>query len=73
VRAQPPRQPTDGPVAVRWADRSADDGVIEVDVTTGGKMERITMSMFNAYRVFGMMALMLEVPLPKAVGKGIKL
>lgn len=44
---------------------------IRVEVTTNGREEAITMSRFNAARVFGALALFLHIPLSKTVGKSI--
>jgi len=66
---QPARGPDDGPVAVR----AGAGGRLEIEVTTADKVQVITVTPFNAFRIFGMMALMLGIKLPAAVGKGIKL
>ncbi len=50
-----------------------DDESLTVSVMRNGTIEHITLSEFNAARVFGMIGLMLGIPLTKAVGKAIKL
>lgn len=64
----PERQPGDGDVKIR-----RHPGAIEVEVTTCHKTESIMMSEYNAWRLFGMLSCMLDLPLPKAVGKAIVL
>ena len=66
---QADRQATDGAVNVR---RIGDDRLM-VAVVNGGAGAAIELSEFNASRIFAMLALMLEIPLPKAIGKAIKL
>lgn len=68
-KTQPPRAPSDGPVSVR----TPTDDVVEIEATTDGKAQAISMSTYNAWRVFGMLALMLGIPLPPATGKAIRL
>lgn len=65
----PERQPNDGEVNLRRLDK----GKIQVSVMTDGNLEGITMSEYNAARVFGILALFLEIPLPKSLAKQIKL
>lgn len=65
----PLRQPSDGPIAVNRPGPEQ----IAIDVTNAGETARIVMSEFNAWRLFGMLALMLEIPLPSTIGKAIKL
>jgi hypothetical protein len=65
----PERQPGDGTASVQ----APTDGVIAISVTTDGEAQAITMSRYNAWRVFGMLALMLGLPLSAKVGKAIKL
>lgn len=69
--SQPERKETDGPMSVRWLDD--DRRVLEISVTNGDKVEAITMSAYNAWRVFGCMAFMLELPLRKDVEASISL
>jgi hypothetical protein len=66
---QPPRQPCDGAVSVNL---SPDDEVI-VNVTPNGNEQAIVMSEYNAWRVFGMLALVLGVSLPRKIANSIKL
>lgn len=66
---QPPRTPSDGAVSVRHPT----DDIIEIEVTTNGVTSNISMSTYNATRVFAMLSLMLRIPLSTAVGKAIKL
>lgn len=66
---QPARLPVDGEVAVR----RLDDDRIAIVVTTNGEEQSIVCSPYNATRVFGVLAVMLGIPLPSALGKAIKL
>lgn len=68
---QAKRQPGDGTAGVERANDGREG--FFVAVTNGGVDERIYMSEFNASRIFAMLALMLEIPLPKTVAKEIKL
>lgn len=61
----PDRLAGDGPVSI---ERTDDDRIV-----LGCDGSTISVSEFNAWRLFGMMALMLEIPLPSKVGKAIKL
>ena len=71
---QPARRPTDGMVEVQRMDNSTlGDDMINIRVTTGGEDHFITCSPFNAWRVFGMLSVMLGIPLPAATGKAIKI
>jgi hypothetical protein len=63
------RQPGDGAVS---ASRPVPDK-LAVTVTTDGKMQSLVMSEYNAARLFGMLALMLEIPLPRAVAKSVQI
>lgn len=65
---QPPRAETDGAVRVWW---DGDD--LCVSCETDGKGQMVKMGEFNAWRIFGMMAVLLKVTLSKKVSKGIKL
>jgi hypothetical protein len=62
------REPDDGQVAVR---RVTDDQGRERLMIVCGE-QAIECSFYNASRIFGMVALFLEIPLSKAVGKAIK-
>lgn len=66
--AQPERKPWDGPVAVQ---RVGD--YIDVQATDNGEKTYLRMSEYNAWRVFAMLAMILGVSLPKALGKSIKM
>ena len=68
VLKMPERLPLDGPVSVR-----NEHSTIVVEVKTDHTTETIHMSEYNAWRVFGMLSLMLRIPLPPATGKAIKL
>lgn len=66
----PLKRESDGTVRIR----RLDDGRIVVTVSEVGRPETcIEMSAFNAWRAFGLLALMLEARLPKALAKAIKL
>src|SRR5262245_29859007 len=64
----PERAPFDGPLSVR---RIGDSIIVEA--TQGALTARVEMSEYNAWRVFGCLALLLEIPLPPSVSKAIKL
>lgn len=71
---QPPRQEGDGVVRVERievAGREVDDILICAENTS--REGSVRMSEYNAWRVFGMLALMLSIPLPPRVGKAIQL
>lgn len=65
---QPARQSFDGPCAVRRIGE-----VIIVESTQNGMTTRVEMSEYNAWRVFGCLALMLEIPLSPSVSKALNL
>lgn len=67
-RQQPARGPEDGPVVVRWI-----GDLLEIEATGAGGTESVIMSQYNAFRIFGMMAMALGIKLPASVAKGIKL
>lgn len=66
----PPRQPDDRSVVVR---REPDERITIGAETVDGRRESFTVSPYNAWRIFGCLSLMLEIPLPKTTGKAIKL
>lgn len=67
----PKREPTDGALTVR---RIAGTGHIElIEERDGHPAAWLIVSEYNAWRLFGMMALILGIPLSKAVAKTIKL
>ena len=61
----PKRIPTDGPVGIRRV------GDHYLALSFDG--HEVTISLYNAARIFGMIALFLEIPLPKKLGAAIKL
>ena len=66
---QAPRLPTDGQVAVTHLD--ADHLILSA--TTDGEDQVLRVSRHNAARLFGLLAVFLEIPLSPKVGKAIKL
>lgn len=64
----PERLPEDGAVGIT----RIDENHLSIDVTTNGEPGSLTMSRFNAARVFGFLAVFLEIPLPAKLGKAIK-
>lgn len=66
---QPDRATNDGPMRVE----RPREGVIVVAVTTDDVEQIITMSEFNAWRVFGCLAFMLGIKLPSKIQKAIQL
>lgn len=63
---QPDRLPDDGSVRVECSGHNHSLVYIEVDG------QNIMMSQYNAWRLFGMLALLLKIPLTRAVAKAIK-
>lgn len=68
---QPPRGPEDGPVNISRV--GVGDGHLVIEATQGGEATSVRMSEYNAWRVFGSLALMLGISLPAKIGKEIKL
>lgn len=66
---QPERGPKDGPVSVN---RAGEGRLVISAANTGEEPRSIEMSEYNAWRVFGSLALMLDIKLPPALGKAIK-
>ena len=69
--AQPPREPGDGSAEV--ARLPIAPSRVTICVETDGERQYITIGEYNAWRVFGMLALILGVDLPKRIAKDIKL
>jgi hypothetical protein len=65
----PARLPDDGLVRVS---RLGDD-FIALDSTHAGKEESLVVSEYNAWRIFGLLSVMLHLPLSKAVNKAIQM
>lgn len=65
----PSRQPKDGAVAVS----RLDSDFIALDATYGGDKESLVVSEYNAWRLFGLLSVMLGLPLTKKVSKAIHL
>lgn len=65
----PDRKASDGSVAVSRVGEDA----IRIEVTTDGQIQVIECSRYNTFRLFGILSVMLEIPLPAKVGKAIKL
>lgn len=66
---QAKRLDTDGSVELR----RTDDGLLELVVVTDCTTSRAVMSEYNASRAYAFLALMLGIPIPKAVSKAIEL
>lgn len=64
----PARAELDGPIRVQRIGES-----LIVEATQGGMTTRVEMSEYNAWRTFGCLALLLEIPLPPHISKAIKL
>ena len=62
----PPRATTDGPVSVTIAPEG-------IRITCADKLgfHSLTLGAFNAWRVLGMLSIVLQLPLKKAAGKAI--
>jgi hypothetical protein len=65
---QPERQPVDGPVEVR-----REGTCIHLSATHDGHHRFMTVTEFNAWRLFVMLALILGVSLPKKLLKSIRM
>jgi hypothetical protein len=63
-RELPERQPADGPIHVTRVTEG-----IAISVTTHGIEQGIVCSEYNAARVLAVLCIMLQVPIPKAIGK----
>jgi hypothetical protein len=61
----PDRAPDDGPISVR---RVAGTEILEISCNG----ESLFVSPFNAWRIFGALALMLDIPLSKNVARTIR-
>lgn len=68
----PARGVSDGPVSIRRISIGPVERVI-LEATQSGKEQAMELSEYNAWRMFGMLSLMLGIPLPAHVGKAIKL
>lgn len=66
---QPAQRDVDGAVSVC---RPQSDTIC-IEVATNGVTESITMGGYNAWRIFGMLSVMLGLPLSKAVAESIQL
>lgn len=66
---QPERTKRDGPMGVVRLDNED----LELYAATDGRVETMTISPFNAWRLLASLAFMLDVKLPAKVEKGIKL
>jgi len=66
------REPDDGQVAVRRVTDDQGRERLMIVCGEGETCQTIECSLYNASRIFGMLAVMLEIPLSKAVGKAIK-
>lgn len=70
---QPPRGPDDGPIEVRRDPHREGWWQVSVSTPDGKQTETLRLSGFNAWRVFGLLAFMLGIPLPAKLQKEIKL
>lgn len=69
VPKMPARRPEDGAVKVT----RLDGDFIALDSTWDGKAESLVVSEYNAWRLFGLLSLILGLHLPKKVSAAIKL
>lgn len=68
---QPERTDDDGPISVdRWIH---DDEMLVIKIRTKGEDQHMVVGMYNAWRLFGLLAVMLGITLPKKLMKAIKL
>lgn len=68
----PEREEGDGAVGLKWESRLGDNR-LWLKVETDGAHYSVPISEHNAWRLFGILAVMLEIPLSKRVGKAIRL
>lgn len=66
----PERGPKDGPVSVQRIEDRIAVSAITIDDEDHNFME---MSEYNAWRLFGMLAIILGIELPKKIGKEIRI
>lgn len=66
---QPPRSDRDGSIEIF----RNEDETITISCETDGVPGQITATEYNAWRIFGSLALFLEIELPKKLGKQIKI
>lgn len=66
---QPDRGPEDGPIGIT----RLDDETLAIDCTTNGVLRRTIASEYNAWRLFGTLAVFLGIQLPKKLEKSIDL
>lgn len=68
MNKQPERELSDGPVSVDRVDQ-----FIVLSARQDKKYEGMKVSEYNAWRLFGMLAVILGIELPKNIAKTIKL
>ncbi len=68
AKKMPKRLPTDGAVGIRRV-----EGHLVLACVTAGTEYGVPMSPHNAWRAFGLLALMLDIRLPRRIGKLIEL
>jgi hypothetical protein len=68
----PEREPSDGAVRIG---RTLPSGsrMVFIEATHGGETECLRISEYNAWRILGMLSLVLEIPLTKEAQRAIKL
>ena len=66
----PEREPDDGAVNLIWMDFAGGKRKLFIEITGVGGF---AVSPYNAWRLFGMMSVMLGLPLSRIVNKAIKL
>jgi len=66
---QPAREKSDGGISVT----KMEGGRLRISCDTDGVTTSVVLGAFNAWRAFGMLAMMLEIKLPAKLGKSIKL
>lgn len=69
LKLQPPRAPTDGVVRLM----EVDDDLFTIMVEHDGVEQTLHIGGYNLLRLFGFIAIVMRVPLSKAVGKAIGL
>lgn len=67
----PERKPDDGPITVSLLGPNYDRVAISAEGPQGSS--GLVISEYNAWRLFGMLSMILHIPLTKEAGKAIKL
>lgn len=69
----PKKTASDGPVFMNRINHPDQPKLIKITVTQAQEQSTIIMSEHNAWRVFALLALTLQIPLPKEIAEKIEL